>query len=433
LQYLSKINRFFVPIQASHRRLPYPAPNSVRRIFLVFRHACATLSPTEDIIKNGTKNASNVGILMKHILITLIGSLSLLTTTPAPAAEREKIGPPRSLTAERAKVAATNYQRYCSLCHGADRQGHVNDHAPSLRSRSLFESGVPHAILRPMSYGRQGTAMGGYLDEVGGPMTLDETWDLTYWLFEQAGVDRLKFSTNPVPGNATRGAAVYQENCASCHGAAGEGVTAPALGNASALAHNTDEFIRYAIQEGRQDTPMVSFKDRLSPQDIDNVTAFLRSRASGWDDSTPILRALPTPDHYIINPDGKDPDFTLADDMYVSSADLLAALTAGQKMVLLDTRVTSVWQRAHIKGSVPLPYYTDLDEVVGDLPKDVQIVAYCSCPRAAADHVVGQLRERGFNRTAVLYEGIFGWMNLGYPVMRGEIEGVGKTEESARH
>ena len=39
-----------------------------------------------------------------------------------------------------AKQAASNYERYCSLCHGRDREGHVNDHAPSLRSQSLLES-----------------------------------------------------------------------------------------------------------------------------------------------------------------------------------------------------------------------------------------------------------------------------------------------------
>ena len=90
-------------------------------------------------------------------------------------------------------------------------------------------------------------------------------------------------------------------------------------------------------------------------------------------------------------------------------------------MVLLDTRVTSVWQRVHLEGSIPIPYYANFDRIAQYLPKDVQIVAYCSCPRAAADSVVKKLRGRGYNRTAVLYEGIFGWMNLGYPVMRGDI------------
>ncbi len=346
---------------------------------------------------------------MKPILISLgICLFSSLAITPNLAAKEytyEKLGPPRSLTEEQAKVAEANYKKYCTLCHGEDRQGHVNDHAPSLKSRSLFESGVPHAILRPLSYGREGTAMAGYLDEVGGPLTLEETWNLTYWLFEQSGVDRVKLSTKPVVGDVKAGEITYQKECST-----------------SALAHNTDEVIRYAIRHGRQDTPMPAFADKLSEQEIDDVTAFLRSKASGWTDKKKVLRRMPTPDEYVINPKGENPNFELQDDLYVSAKDLNAALTAKRKMVLLDTRVPSVWQTAHIEGSVPLPYYADLDETVKDLPKDVQIVAYCSCPRAAADHVVKKLRKRGFDNTAVLYEGIFGWMHQGFPVSRRELE-----------
>jgi cytochrome c oxidase cbb3-type subunit 3/ubiquinol-cytochrome c reductase cytochrome c subunit len=357
-------------------------------------------------------------------LVLVLFSLSCMVTLTVQAAEREKISPPRKLPPEQSKVASKNYQKYCSLCHGKDRQGHVNDHAPSLRSKSLMESGVPHAILRPLSYGRENTAMGGYLDEVGGPMTLDETWDLTYWLWEQAGYDRLKFSTKPVLGDIAKGSKLYQKNCISCHGVNGEGVTAPALGNQSALAHNTDEFIRHAIENGRQDTPMLPFKNKLKQREIDDITAFLRSKASGWTMGKPVLRAMPTPDQYIINAQGEDPNFTLSDKMYVSSKDLYAALKAKKKMVLLDTRVPSVWQTAHIEGAIPFPYYADLDDTVAGIPKDVQIVAYCSCPRAAADHTIKKLRARGYTRTAVLWEGVFGWMNLGYPVTRGDIDGV---------
>ena len=357
--------------------------------------------------------------LLSFVLILLVPSL-----INAKSQERSTISPPRKLTSEQSKVAAANYQKYCSLCHGEDREGHANDNAPSLRSKSLMESGVAHQILRPMSYGRKGTAMGGYLDEVGGPMTLAETWNLTYWLFEMSGVERLKFSTKPVIGDSEKGAGTYQQHCSSCHGDKGQGVTAPALTNQSALAHNTDEFIRHAIENGRQDTPMQAFKDILSPDEINNITAFLRSKALGWKDERTILKALPTPEQYVINKNGDDPNFKLQDGMYVSSAHLFQALKENKKMVLLDTRVSSVWQTAHIEGSIPFPYYADLDETVAGIPKDVQIIAYCSCPRAAADHTIKKLRRRGYTRTAVLWEGIFGWMNLGYPVMRGDIEDV---------
>lgn len=344
----------------------------------------------------------------------------LLLLSAAEARIYEKQDPPRELTPEQAARAQANYEQYCTLCHGEDREGHVNDHAPSLRSKSLFESGVPHAILRPLSYGREGTAMAGYLDEVGGPLTLDEVWDLTYWLFWQSGAERVQLSEAPVEGDVQGGEVVYQENCALCHGEQGEGITAPALGNQSFLAHNKDEFIRYAIENGRDGTPMMSFAGTLSEQEIDNVTAFIRSKATGWTDGKLALRPLPTPEQYVINPQNSDPDFELAEGKYVSSADLFAALEAKKRMVLIDTRVPSVWQRAHIEGSIPFPYYTNLEENAKDLPKDVQIVAYCSCPRAAAEYITDQLAELGYSKTAVLYEGVFGWMNQGYPVTRSE-------------
>ena len=90
-------------------------------------------------------------------------------------------------------------------------------------------------------------------------------------------------------------------------------------------------------------------------------------------------------------------------------------------MILLDTRVTSQWQTGHLNGAVPLPYYTS-QEIFKGLPSDTWIVAYCECPRAAAESVVKYLRSRGFSKTAVLYEGIYGWTSLGYPIAQGQAE-----------
>ncbi len=376
---------------------------------------------------NGHTNGQNkrqTNSLIKSLAPLALVLISSIYSFNVSAQERELRSPPRKLTAEQAEVAANNYQKYCALCHGENREGYANDHAPSLKSKSLMESGIAHQVLRPMQYGRKGTAMAGYLDEVGGPMTLAETWDLTYWLFEQAGFDRLKFSTKPVNGDIKLGETLYQANCTACHGVNGGGVNAPALMNQSALAHNTDEFIRHAIENGRQGTPMKAFGEKLTAQEINSITAFLRSKSLGLNETKPTLTAMPEPKDYIINKQGDDPNFTLKDGMYVMSADLNRALENNSRMVLLDTRVPSVWQTAHIDGAIPFPYYADLDETVAGIPKDVQIVAYCSCPRAAADYTINKLRRRGYTRTAVLWEGIFGWMHLGYPVRRGDIADV---------
>ena len=118
-----------------------------------------------------------------------------------------------------AKQAASNYERYCSLCHGKDREGHVNDHAPSLRSQSLLESD-PGIIGEAIAYGRQGTPMGGYLNDVGGPLKRRDIIDLTLWLADTAKVKPLgdeHHGFDRVAGNAAEGAKVYQQQCVACH------------------------------------------------------------------------------------------------------------------------------------------------------------------------------------------------------------------------
>lgn len=324
--------------------------------------------------------------------------------------------------AEESAAAAADYQQYCALCHGDDRQGYANDDAPSLRSESLMRSGYPTHILHAVAYGRRGTPMGGYFDEIGGPLNRADLYRLLRWLKEQVGVDPIDLPLEPISGDVELGREVYEIHCAVCHGDNGEGDIGPAIGNPAMLALTTDAFLKYAIENGRDGTQMVSYSDTLTEEEIDGVTAFLRSRSSGWAVETPVLRAPPPVEEYILNPDSPPPEFQLKDGTYVLSEDLNRALQDKRRMVLLDTRVPSMWQMANIEGSVPIPYYTgNFDGVAKDLPTDgTWIVIYCECPRAAAESVNRKLRERGFKNTAVLWEGIQGWVALGYPVSVGQ-------------
>jgi len=338
---------------------------------------------------------------------------------------------PARLSPEAAASAQGNYVRYCALCHGDDRQGHVNDHAPSLRSRSLIESGSPWYMGMTTWYGRPGTPMGGYLDEVGGPMSRSEIRDMMIWLQMASGyapVAALTRDQRRIDGDERAGAQVYARHCAVCHGVDGSGVTGTALGNQAMLSMTPDAFLRHAIAEGRQDTPMPAFASVLTADEIDAVTAFLRSRSGGWEADRVALHAPPDPSDYVLNPGGRAPQVSLREGMYVSAADLHRALEDRSRLVLLDTRVTSMWQKGHIAGAVPIPYYSSRDEVLRNLPRDgTLIVAYCECPRAAAETVLSILREQGIENSAVLWEGIGGWITLGYPVVQGS-GGVTRNE-----
>jgi len=332
------------------------------------------------------------------------------------------------LTPERAEKAADQYQQYCALCHGEDRQGHVNDHAPSLKSKSLMATGFPWAVMYATGYGRPGTPMAPFLEEVGGPLSREELWNIGLWLFQQVDVNRVDLRRDLVVGDIDLGATVYKGHCAECHGSEGEGITGTALGNPGMLAFTPDEFLKYAVLNGRDGTEMKAFEGALSEEEINGVIAFIRSRASGWSVDRPVYRAPPAPEDYILNPDGDDPEFELKDGLYVLSADLDKALREGKRMVLLDTRNMALWQMANIDGSVPMPYYypgRDTDKLAADLPRDgTMIVTYCECPRAAAEAVNRKLKQRGFDNLAVLWEGIQGWISLGYPIVSGTTETV---------
>lgn len=329
---------------------------------------------------------------------------------------------PHHISAEQATAAAADYQKYCALCHGEDREGYANDDAPSLRSKSLMISGFPMNLTFAIAYGRRGTPMGGYFEEVGGPMNRDELYRLTRWLMEQVDVEPIDLPLEPVIGDIEAGKVIYADQCAVCHGENGEGQIGPAIGNPGMLAITTDSFLRYAIEHGRDGTDMPAFGEIMSADEIDSVTAYLRSKATGWELEKPVMRTPPTVDEYVLNPDGAVPQFPLTDGLYVKSKDLHEAIQDKRKMIVLDTRVISMWQMGHIGGSVPMPYYHDDVEILAaDLPKDgTWIVAYCECPRAAAETVVRKLRNNGYLNTAVLWEGFQGWVSLGYPISVGQ-------------
>ena len=331
------------------------------------------------------------------------------------------------------EYASGLYHKYCALCHGNDRQGYAADNAPSLRSHSLLATTqMPAAsynfLVHTVSYGRDGTAMAPYSKKQGGPLDREEIALLLKWLYDTSGVEKpVELNLEPVIGDAVLGKTLYDKNCISCHGKNGEGVTAPALANPMFLATASDAFIHYTITNGREGTPMMAYKDSLNKKEINALTAFLRSRASGWNAPAAVAVSEPLPKDYVLNPQGKSPKFTLKEGKFVPATQLLKALKDSTKMVILDARSTAGWQQSHIPGAVSVPYYKDPDKFIKDIPNDnTMIVVYCACPHAASEAVVNTLTRFGYKNLAILDEGILVWAQKGYPVQSGKVEGKKK-------
>ena len=73
------------------------------------------------------------------------------------------------------------------------------------------------------------------------------------------------------------GKTLFTQNCASCHGAEGEGGLGNVLQPNDYIQESSDEMIGQLISEGRPGTAMASFRDRLSEDEIGDIVAFLKS------------------------------------------------------------------------------------------------------------------------------------------------------------
>lgn len=100
----------------------------------------------------------------------------------------------------------------------------------------------------------------------------------------------------------------------------------------------------------------------------------------------------------------------------VSRKDLLAQARRGE-VVVLDVRPPEEFDTAHLPyaRSVPL---SELTHRLAELPRDVEIVAYCRGPFCLmSDEAVKLLREHGYQARKT-FDGVSEWQAAGLPVKR---------------
>lgn len=177
------------------------------------------------------------------------------------------------------------YTQMCAVCHGDAGDGGVG---VPLRLPA-FQAGVPDAYLeQTIRLGRPGRVMPGF-DHLSDAEVDAIVEHIRSWY----DGERPQFSRARIAGDAKQGAQLYAKHCAQCHGDQGQGgqgtgvtfsrprdlpIIAPALNNPGFLAAASDAMIKATLMQGREGTPMVSFRDQgLSEQQIDDLVAYVRS------------------------------------------------------------------------------------------------------------------------------------------------------------
>jgi cytochrome c oxidase cbb3-type subunit 3/ubiquinol-cytochrome c reductase cytochrome c subunit len=258
---------------------------------------------------------------------------------------------------------------------------------------------------------------------LGGPLEAAEVNAIIAFL-RDGGLAPVPLPAGRGPGEANRGKAIYDANCARCHGTQTQRSSAVHLANPILLETASDTFLRLAVEVGRPPTSMVPWKGALTPAQIDDVVAYVRSMAvpPGVPAAPPPAAptaAAPLPPRQgpiVLNPKGRAPDFTLKEDLYVSIDQVKEALDRKRRIVIADARAPSDWLNLRIAGAISTPYYEK--RALDDIPNDgTWVLAYCACPHHVSGEVVAELRKRGYKHTAVIDEGVFAWQQKGYPVV----------------
>lgn len=177
------------------------------------------------------------------------------------------------------------YARYCSVCHG--KEGHGGVGVP-LALPAFLKNASDDYLTKTIHLGRPGRVMPTF-SELSEPQVAAIVQTIRSWGSGPGPV----YPPTHIAGDVVKGKALFQERCARCHGANGEGghgtgvtfsrprdlpIIPPSFNNAGFLSAASDHMIKKTVMEGREGTPMASFLEQgLSEQDIDNVVAFIRS------------------------------------------------------------------------------------------------------------------------------------------------------------
>ena len=213
------------------------------------------------------------------LILSLALTLSLLA---GPALAQDGVDP-------QVQTGAQLYGQNCAVCHGANGQGRVGatlaKNWPSIRPDLQVENIIRNGVA--------GSPMPAWSLDNGGPLSDAEIDALvTYILSWQTGEIYIytpetqptaRPAREPLPGvegDPNRGGLLYDQNCAVCHGANGQGRIGVTLAQ-NWPSIRPDLKVKQAISSGVMGSPMPAWSldngGPLSESDINDITAFILS------------------------------------------------------------------------------------------------------------------------------------------------------------
>lgn len=189
------------------------------------------------------------------------------------------------VTEAKAAEGGKLFAERCVACHAENGDGRIGI-GPRLNSASFLAAASDAMLRRTITFGRVGTTMIPW----GSAMTAAQIDAVIAHLRSWQKVEPATLNEAPLSGKAAEGEKVYIDICVHCHGQTGAGYQETAngtgIGRKAFLDSATNGFLRHVIKQGKSQTKMRPFDKgsrvavaNLSDQEIEDVIAYLRSRA----------------------------------------------------------------------------------------------------------------------------------------------------------
>jgi rhodanese-related sulfurtransferase len=104
----------------------------------------------------------------------------------------------------------------------------------------------------------------------------------------------------------------------------------------------------------------------------------------------------------------------------ISVQELTDMIDGGETPVIFDVRSAESRQRDGMIPGAVAAHAAEIEAVMKQYPRNVEVVIYCACPNEATAAVAAQhLRRAGYRKIRPLLGGIEAWSQAGRPLATG--------------
>ena len=180
------------------------------------------------------------------------------------------------------EIGQSLFASNCAICHGDFGEGGLNPARPGdiiapISTAEYLKTRDDFTLQAIIAQGQPNFGMSPFGSAFGGPLDDDEIDAIVAYIRSWESNPPVELPPEIViEETGLSGTEVYQELCAQCHGADGEGGIGPSLADAEFQSAKSDEDVFATISDGHETTAMIAWGEVLTAEQIQQLVELIR-------------------------------------------------------------------------------------------------------------------------------------------------------------